>query len=98
MAGWTNDADAMRAFDDLMQSCGGPLNHFLTTTMEHMDEGPNWVLMRLMGKFVHFYNGSREHSTETESFAFAMSMLAQDRELSLMFSTFGGMFGGGING
>lgn len=77
---WQNDPVVMVALDELLTAQQSPLNHFMETMNDYMDETPIYGILVLYGKFVMYYNYSRDYgdSSPNEAFQEAIGKLGND--------------------
>jgi hypothetical protein len=90
---WTDDAQAMTAFDEMMVKIYPLVVNWMDSMKEHLGGDPNSVIIRLMAKSVHHYNVGRQkmNLTESEALGHTTSALTHDPELQSLMHNFGSM-------
>jgi len=90
---WTEDAQAMDKYDELMRAMKNPLTAWMNSMVEYLDNDANSIVIRLMAKSVLHYNNARDSldMTETESYGYMISQISADPELQHMMQNFSAM-------
>ena len=86
---WTEDIDAVDAFDEMLRGLESPLVDFLNSVHPHAEQTPQLAMLFTLGKFVVEYGVQRrgEGVDPILSMKYAMAVILNDPTTQQLVST-----------